>query len=120
MSLSHIRIRKASLLARLAAWKLGSAQVAITIGRTIHLHNTPVDVFRKDERWVRHELKHVEQFLRYGFFTFILLYAWESLRKGYYYNRFEVEAREAENMPAVPFLSRDYRKPGTFKVVLAG
>jgi hypothetical protein len=119
MSSPQIRIRKGSLLARLAAWKLGSPQVAITVGRTIHLHNTPLDVFRKDERWVRHELKHVEQFLRHGFFTFILLYTWESLRKGYYHNRFEVEAREAENMPVVPFLSRDYRKPGAFKVVLA-
>jgi hypothetical protein len=120
MSSSQIRIRKGSLVARLAAWKLGSAQVAITIGRTIHLYNTPVEVFRKDERWVRHELKHVEQFLRYGFFTFMFLYAWESLRKGYYHNRFEVEARAAESMQVIPFLSRDYRKPGAFKVVLAG
>jgi hypothetical protein len=38
----------------------------------------------------------VEQFRRHGFFKFLFLYLWESLRHGYHDNRFEVEARAAE------------------------
>jgi len=91
-----IKIRQNSPLARIAAWKLGAGSVAITMGRTIHLHNACPKEFLADSRWLRHELAHVEQFRRYGFYRFIWLYILESLRKGYYLNRFEVEAREAE------------------------
>jgi hypothetical protein len=77
--------------------------VALTLGHTIHLHNASAAEFRADRRWVLHELKHVEQFRRYGFWLFLLLYAAESLRKGYQNNRFEVEARDAEQ----PFSSYD-------------
>jgi hypothetical protein len=38
----------------------------------------------------------VRQFQRYGFLWFTVLYLWESARRGYYNNRFEVEARVAE------------------------
>lgn len=92
-----VRIREDSFIARLAAYKLGAPSVALTLGRTIHLHNARADRFRTDRRWVLHELKHVEQFRRYGFFWFIVLYLLESLRKGYHANRFEVEARAAED-----------------------
>jgi Domain of unknown function (DUF4157) len=90
------RVRENSFLARMAAVKLGVDQVAITLGSTIHLHNTSAERFRSDSRWVRHELKHVEQFREYGFIQFMFLYTMESLRKGYYHNRFELEARAAE------------------------
>jgi hypothetical protein len=96
MGKKSIRIRENSFIARVAAYKLGADSVALTLGRTIHLHNARADNFKKDRRWVLHELKHVEQFKRYGFFWFIVLYLLESIRKGYHGNRFEVEAREAE------------------------
>jgi hypothetical protein len=90
------RIRENSFFARMAAVKLGADQVALTLGNTIHLHNTSAERFRSDLRWVKHELKHVEQFRQHGFFRFIILYSLESMRKGYYHNRFEQEARAAE------------------------
>lgn len=93
---SRINIRENSWMAWLAARKLGTQAVAITIGNTIYLHRTEKESFLSNERWVKHELKHVEQFRHYGYFTFILLYLAESLKRGYYHNRFEVEARKAE------------------------
>lgn len=71
--------------------------MAITLGRTIYLYKASKEDLLRNKAWLRHELKHVEQFLRYGFFWFLLWYAFESLRKGYYHNRFEVEARAAES-----------------------
>ena len=84
------------MLARVAAWKLKSDRMAITMGSTIHLYNTTKAEFLADKRWMHHELKHVEQFKRYGFFTFLWKYTIESMRKGYYNNKFEIEARESE------------------------
>lgn len=86
-------------MARLAAANLNSGKkgMALTFGCTIHLHNTPKAAFLADRNWLCHELKHVEQFRRYGIFPFIFLYLFESLRKGYYNNRFEQEARQAAN-----------------------
>ncbi|RQO32376.1 DUF4157 domain-containing protein [Taibaiella sp. KBW10] len=91
-----IKIKENALLARLAAYNLKSSTMAITVGRTIYLHNATKKDLLSSERWLRHELKHVEQFLRYGFFWFLLLYTIESIRKGYYHNKFELEARAAE------------------------
>jgi hypothetical protein len=85
------------VLALLAAKKLGVSQVALTIGKTIHLCRTPRAEFLANERWVKHELAHVEQFRKHGFLRFISLYLWESARKGYYNNRFEIEARAKES-----------------------
>lgn len=96
MEALQVNIKENSWLAKLAAWKLGVDNVAITLGTTIHLHKASAEVLINDERWVRHELKHVEQFLKYGYFRFIFLYVMESIRNGYENNRFEVEAREAE------------------------
>ena len=96
MQALQVNIKENSWLAKLAAWKLGVDNVALTLGTTIHLHKASAEVLINDERWVRHELKHVEQFLKYGFVRFILLYVMESLRNGYENNRFEIEAREAE------------------------
>lgn len=91
------RIKENSFLAKLAAFKLRAGQVAIVFGSTIHLHNTSKDEFLSHPCWVRHELKHVEQYKRYGFARFICMYLIESIKRGYYNNRFEVEARAAEN-----------------------
>jgi hypothetical protein len=91
-----IRIRENSWVAAIAAYKLGLPSVALTLGSTIHLHKTSRSGFLSDQRWVRHEMAHVKQFSRYGFLNFIFLYLLESLKKGYYHNRYEVEARKAE------------------------
>ena len=92
-----IKIKENSPLARLAAKKLKTKNMAMTLGRTIHLYNADRSQLTNNKRWLRHELKHVEQFGRYGFFLFLILYTYESLRKGYHNNRFEVEARNAED-----------------------
>jgi hypothetical protein len=90
------RIRESSWVASIAAWKLGVPSVAITLGRTIHLHRAGREQFLQNKEWLRHELRHVEQFRVHGFLPFICQYLLESLRKGYFQNRFEREAREAE------------------------
>ncbi len=88
-------IKENSWLAKLAALKLGTKAVAMVLGKTIHLYNTTETEFLQDEKWVKHELCHIKQFKEHGYFLFIVKYIWESIRKGYYNNRFEIEAREA-------------------------
>ena len=92
----EIRVKENSFWARLAAKKLGSAKVAMVIGRTIHLHNTSATEFLNNERWVKHEMAHIEQYKRYGLIRFLVLYLWYSARYGYYNNPLEVEARSKE------------------------
>mgnify|MGYP003390300833 FL=1 len=93
-----IIIKENSWLAKIAAIKLGSKSVAMVLGKTIHLHNTTKANFLQDERWVKHELCHIKQFKDHGYVGFIIKYLWESIKKGYYNNRFEVEARKAEEL----------------------
>ncbi|MEO8772288.1 MAG: DUF4157 domain-containing protein [Ferruginibacter sp.] len=90
-------IKENSFLARIAAKKLGKKDVAMVLGKTIHLWNTTEAEFLKNEKWVKHELCHVQQYKRYGFFNFLIRYLWESMQKGYYNNKYEAEARNAEN-----------------------
>ena len=90
-------IKENSWIAKLAAKKLQSQNVAIVIGKTIHLYHVSKENFLKDEKWVKHEICHVNQFKKYGFFNFIFKYLWESMKVGYYENKFEAEARNAEN-----------------------
>lgn len=92
------KIKENSWLAKIAAFKLGTRAVAMVLGKTIHLHNTTRAEFLRDEKWVKHELCHIKQFEEHGYFMFVVKYIWESIRKGYYNNRFEVEAREAEEI----------------------
>jgi len=91
------RIKENSLIAKIAAAKLKSGSVAIVIGSTIHLHRVSEKDFLKNEKWVKHEMCHIQQFKKFGFLKFILKYLKESARVGYYNNRFEVEARKAES-----------------------
>lgn len=90
-------IKERSWLAKIAAKKLHVPSVAMVLGKTIHLHNTYKAQFLQDEKWVKHELCHVQQFKQYGNVLFIIKYLWENMRKGYYNNKFEVEARAAED-----------------------
>lgn len=89
-------INEKSWLARIAAWKLRSTQVAIVVGKTIHLHHTSLSEFLSNEKWLLHELKHLEQFRQHGTIRFIILYLFESVRRGYRNNKYEIEARAAE------------------------
>ena len=94
----HINVRENSWIAKLAAKKLQAPKVAIVIGKTIHLHNTTKEEFLKNEKWLKHELCHIKQFEKYGFLNFITKYLWESFNKGYFNNKYEIEARESENL----------------------
>ena len=91
------RIKENSLIAKIAAAKLKSGSAAIVIGNTIHLHQVSEKDFLKNEKWVKHEMCHIRQFKKFGFFKFIYQYLRESASVGYYNNRFEVEARKAES-----------------------
>ena len=95
---NNLNIKENSWIARLAAKKLHAANVAIVIGRTIYLYNVTKKELLKDKKWLKHELCHIRQFQQYGFITFIAKYLWESIHKGYYNNKYEVEARRAENL----------------------
>lgn len=89
-------IKENSWIAKLAAKKLRSDDVAIVIGKTIHLYKTSKADFIKNIPWLKHELCHVKQFQQHGFFIFIFKYLLESIKTGYYNNKYEVEARAAE------------------------
>lgn len=91
-----IRIKEGSSFARMAARIMKCDTVAIVFGRSIHLWNISRKDFLRSATWVAHELEHVRQYQHYGFVSFCLLYLWESARKGYHNNRFEIEARKAE------------------------
>lgn len=93
---ANIKINENSVVAKLAAKKLQSNHVAIVFGTTIHLYGVTSQSFLSNDAWVKHELKHVAQFKQHGFVFFLAKYIWEWMRHGYYNNRFEIEAREAE------------------------
>lgn len=90
-------IKENSCLAKIAAWKLKGKKVAIVFGNRIHLYGVSKEKFLQNERWLRHELKHVEQFQKHGVIPLLVKYLWHSLFHGYHNCCFEKEAREAEN-----------------------
>lgn len=96
MSKPGYHIKERSFVARLAAKKLGVDNVAIVIGSTIHLYGRTKEELINNKKWLKHELCHIAQFHKHGFVPFIAKYLWESLRRGYYHNKYEVEARMAE------------------------
>jgi hypothetical protein len=91
-----LRIKENSWIAKLAARKLKSKNVAIVIGSTIHLYNVSRQKFLQNEKWVKHEVCHLQQFKKHGNFIFLLKYLWESFKNGYQNNKYEIEARKAE------------------------
>jgi hypothetical protein len=92
-----LNIKENSWIAQVAAKKLRSENVAIVLGNTIHLYNVSRQQFLRDNKWVKHETCHLQQFKKHGKFIFIVKYLWESMKRGYYNNKYEVEARKAEN-----------------------
>ncbi|WP_346317407.1 DUF4157 domain-containing protein [Chitinophaga sp. YIM B06452] len=97
METLHCRIRENSKVARLAAWKMGSSNIAIVFGRVIHLHGVSRAEFLGNIRWVRHEVRHVRQYREYGFWGFLRRYLADWVRFGYYDIPFEKAARLAEH-----------------------
>ncbi|MEO6220373.1 MAG: DUF4157 domain-containing protein [Ginsengibacter sp.] len=97
IDLNRIRIKENSWVAKFATAKLRSNNVAIVLGKTIHLYNVSKEQFLKNEKWVKHEACHVKQFESNGYFIFIAKYLWESLKHGYYNNKYEAEARLCED-----------------------
>ena len=91
-----VKIKENSLLAKIGAGRLKADSVALVVGHTIHLHNVSKQEFLKSRSWVLHELKHVEQYERMGTVGFLWKYLRESMKRGYYKNALEVEARNAE------------------------
>lgn len=91
----NIRIVEHSPFARIARWVLKSNNVAMVLGKSIHLSGVSREHFLQDQPWVAHELCHVRQFQEHGYLRFLWLYLLESIRVGYYNNRYEVEARLA-------------------------
>jgi hypothetical protein len=68
----------------------------ITLGHRIY--------FKRNPGWygpeiLKHEMAHVAQIERVGFFKFYITYVLYSLRHGYHNNPYEVEARAAESLP---------------------
>ena len=86
--LARARWRRGGLPVRVGGWCLGQSTVsAITLWRTIWL----APGVRPVPELLLHELRHVDQFE--GTAAFPVLYLWESIRRGYTMNRFEVDAR---------------------------
>jgi hypothetical protein len=98
LSKTEFKIKEKSWLAKLAAKKLKTDSVAMVLGKTIHLHNIKSTEFKQDERLLKHELCHVRQFKEHGYFLFIIKYLWETIKNGYYNNKYEIEARKAEEL----------------------
>jgi hypothetical protein len=86
--LAQMRLRRGGLAPRVAGWVIGQTSVAaITLWHTIFFGRGTVI----DTALLLHELRHVEQFRERR--TFPLRYIWESIRRGYHLNRYEVDAR---------------------------
>jgi len=88
--LRSARYRRGGAPPRVGGWCLGARSVAaIALGRTVWVAS---DADLTPELLL-HEHAHVEQWRTVRWFA--ARYVWESLRRGYLNNRFEVAARQA-------------------------
>jgi hypothetical protein len=86
--LARVRWRRGGLPVRVGGWCLGQSTVsAITLWKTIWL----APQLAPSDELLLHEFRHVLQFEETSWFP--ILYLWESIRRGYLANRFEVDAR---------------------------
>ena len=86
--LREARYRMGGLPLRIGGWSLGATTVSgITLWRTIWVEPG----VKWEAELLLHEIRHVQQFQ--ASVSFPLQYVWESLRRGYHANRFEVDAR---------------------------
>ena len=87
--LQRMRLRRGGLAVRVAGWSLlQSSAAAITLWGTVFLGRN----VRPDAELLLHEFRHVEQFQASRVFP--LHYLWESLRRGYHGNRYELDAQQ--------------------------
>lgn len=87
--LERVTWRRGGIPVILAGWFLSKrSAAAITLWRTVFIAS---DAF-VDLELLLHEFRHVQQFE--SSVSFPLQYVWESARRGYFDNRFEVDARE--------------------------
>lgn len=96
MKTIRVSVVENSWVARLACRKLKIQQCAIVLGRTIFLHGLDKNALMQDQRLLRHEVCHVIQWQRMGYFYFLFCYLSWSIRNGYYQNPLEIEARQKE------------------------
>ena len=86
--LRDAQYRLGGLPLRIGGWSLGARTVSgITLWGTIWVDPT----VEWEAELLLHEIRHVQQFQ--ASVSFPLQYVWESLRRGYHANRFEVDAR---------------------------
>jgi hypothetical protein len=86
--LTSVKLRRGGLFPRIAGWTLGQSSVsAITLWRTVFFGSHA----SLNAKLLLHEFRHAEQFLERR--SFPLRYIWESLRRGYHHNRYEIDAR---------------------------
>jgi hypothetical protein len=87
--LGQVRWRRGGIAPRIAGLLLGRRSVAgITLWRTVFLgRHAPLSV-----ELLLHELRHVQQFEASRLFP--VQYLWETVKSGYFRNRFERDARE--------------------------
>ena len=86
--LGDARFRVGGIPLRIGGWALGASHVAgITLGGTIFVHETAL----LDEGLLLHELRHVHQFREKK--SFPVRYLWQTVRRGYRANPYEVDAR---------------------------
>lgn len=105
MTKMKYKIIENSPFARIARLVLKSSNVAMVLGKTIHLSGVRRESFLKDSAWVAHELCHIRQFQEHGYLRFLWLYLRESMRVGYWNNKYEVEARIAGTKGRQEFLA---------------
>ena len=85
--LAVVRLRRGGLLPRIGGLCLGVGSVAgITLWRTVFV-GVGVD---PTPALLLHELRHVQQFQADPLFP--LRYVWETVRRGYHRNRYELDA----------------------------
>ncbi len=89
-----VRIIENSFLARIAAFKLQTSNVAMVLDSNILLHNVSKKEFMANTDWLCHELQHVLQWHQHGVVGFLGKYLWYSIKDGYYNNSFEKDARQ--------------------------
>jgi hypothetical protein len=87
--LERVTWRRGGVPVTIAGWCLGQrSAAAITLWRTVFLASDAL----VDLELLLHEYRHVQQFE--ASVSFPVQYLWESVRRGYFDNRFEADARE--------------------------
>lgn len=91
----YVKLKTDTLVSKVAFRLIRSHKnkaIASAINKTIHLHAITAEAFVERKAFMRHELQHIIQYHTIRFF--VLKYIWETLKKGYFNNKYEVEARE--------------------------